>query len=654
MPTTTHEVSPWRAAVDPEEADRPVEIAGTATHGEIERYTLDNGLDVQLAPDRDSQIVDVRIVFPGGTAHDPPDRPYLAYAAAHMLGPDLEAFHDRESAMKLLWALERQAVRDVDVEETATTFSTRGAATWGDWHLWKLSWWLDQGVYSWSTLRAARRAAEELAKTEDTGDSVIRRPIAERLFGADHPYGTPPPVGSSVLRIEMDDLHRWKADHFRARGATLIVSGGFDPAVMKKHIEELFGKWGGGARPPLPEVRRTKPAEEPSWFAIDDPEAVQTGVWIAYPTRSDADADEASRDVLEAMIEDELRDIREGMGATYGMTIAYRGGPAGGAILVGADIEETRAPEAAERMIAVLHRFAKDSGGHRESFVRARKKVLGLALARFGGASAVAAQLADAAARGHGPGRAQEMAKGLSRLKPEDVARIAEADLDPGRRIVIVKGKQAAVDAVFARIGAEPTMRLEPEKKAEEKEEPAEEEPADKPKPKPEASEPGEQKTRGEAQLYLGEDHLQEGHQDGALYLHRRKLTLDQFLAIAGAEDVRSGMRMRRWGKRGMLFGGLILVAAGATIALTAEPCGENVLPVDREGCHRERSSQKTTGALVSAVGLLSVVLQTQVGNGAPSEQQLRALARRYNNRPVAVTPVAVPGGGGLVISGRF
>ena len=51
----------------------------------VRRYTLDNGLNVALAPPGTMPIVDVRLVFPTGTADDPAGKVGLSQFAANAL-----------------------------------------------------------------------------------------------------------------------------------------------------------------------------------------------------------------------------------------------------------------------------------------------------------------------------------------------------------------------------------------------------------------------------------------------------------------------------------------------------------------------------------------------------------------------------------------
>ena len=468
VPAGSHDVTPWRAPVDPAEADRPIVGGRGVTSPLAERYQLTNGLNVELAPDAASPILDARLVFPVGRAHEGPDEEQVATAAAALLDHDTEGLYPSHMLPKLRFGVTRGTAMEWDVDETATTFAARGLAMWGDWHLWYLSWLLDQGHYNQDSIddlhRAAREQAKRSADDDDTDpDDVL---FLTRLFGAGHPYATPAPDSSAAyLELDADDLQRWRSAHFRAHGATLIVSGRFDVDTMKHEIDELFGPWSGAEPPALPPIPAPRPATGPSWLTDDEPESTQINIWLGFATTSDPIADHAARDVLVAMIDDELRVVREGMGASYGMNAYYATGAAGAALYVSGLVDEELAARVTIRVLAALEGLRTGAGAQREAFVWARRKVLGQALARGGGASAVAARLASDAERALPSDYRERLATQIRELTPAAVAAIAASDLALERMALQLTGRTAAIDAVYAALGVQPERLSSPSAK---------------------------------------------------------------------------------------------------------------------------------------------------------------------------------------------
>lgn len=458
VPTGTHATTPFRWPVDAAEADQPLAVTAPTLADRVTRYDLPNGLTVELAPDARSPIVEARMVYPVGRAHEPHDRPGLATAAAVLLSTDRDGFYERSIADRLNRAIARGTDTDWDVDETSTTFTVSGLAYQGDWHVWRLSWWLDLGWYNQDDLDRLHRIAKVNLRTaaDDEVDHDAEVFLA-RLFGADHPYAVPAPdTNRGFLKLSAGDLRAWRAAHYRPEGATLIITGGFELEAMRKEVDELFGAWSGPPPAPLPEVPPITPAHGPSWLAADRPAETQAVLRIAFPAASDPAAASAERLVLVGMLDDELRDVREGLGASYGLHVSYLYGAAGGVLLISGRVDEHLAPAAAKTVMAAIARLRDHAADERDAFVRARSKAAADAQAQTGGADAVARHLASYAQRGQSIRRDRMVVTAIGALTPAALAKVAAGDLAQQHMVVQIAGKPEVVDATFAALGVKP------------------------------------------------------------------------------------------------------------------------------------------------------------------------------------------------------
>jgi predicted Zn-dependent peptidase len=149
-------------------------------------YTLDNGLRVVLAPDPLSTIVDARLIVPVGS-RDEPEPGTATRAALELEGTDP---FDWDGSEHVLWYGKHEQIQDATVTPGRTRFRVVGFAGLAEWHVWALAYRLTTGHY-------------------------------ENGTGA---------------------LARWKT-HYVPAGATLIVSGGFDPVVIRRTIERWLAPW---------------------------------------------------------------------------------------------------------------------------------------------------------------------------------------------------------------------------------------------------------------------------------------------------------------------------------------------------------------------------------------------------------------------------
>ena len=447
---------PWRAAVDPDEARHPLTAPTTRVRERVDELTLGNGLRVLLAPDPTSSMVDARLVFPHGSAADPPGRRGRASAAANLLAHDLDHRFRPGVAFLLGWALGAGTQLAVDVDEGSTVFAARGTANVGDWHVWRLSWLLDQGVYTDADVEQLRHDA---ARERDDDARPAAGRVLQLLFGAGHPYATTPPRGAAWSWLTTGELERHRRTHYVPRGATLIITGGFEVAAMREVVESLFGPWADRPGDPPVTVPAAQPVTGPHWVGTRHEARAQIGLMVAFTTTSDPDHDRAARLVLLEMVRDRLRFVREGLGASYGVDASYLAGLGGGALRIETQLDPDRAEKAATALLAELERLRTGAATLREDFVRARRRALASSLADAAGVTAVADELTYTVRRGRPLDDIDRLAAAIGAVTPADVAAVASVDLAPARRVVSVAATAERLDAIMAALGAtEPAL----------------------------------------------------------------------------------------------------------------------------------------------------------------------------------------------------
>ncbi len=320
-----------------------------------------------------------------------------------------------------------------------------------DWHLWRLAWLIDQGVYSGAALASWRR---ELREADDRASSPSGRAFRQRLFGADHPYAQEPPARAAIAAISAGQLEAWRRRNLGLDGATLIVSGGFDRAAMHAHVVDLFGAIGKHTPPARATLPRPRPAAGPSWIGTREPDEPQVSLYVSFTAASDRDRDNAARRILSEMIDDRLRVVREGMGASYGASSGYAERAAGSSLDVYAALDPARAPKAAAAVLAALTALRADPQAAAADFVRARRRLVSDALASSIDVEAVARRLDWAVRHGGDLGRLTTVASDLATVTLDQVAAVAQADLDPARMVVSVDGQPAAAKTTLDALGA--------------------------------------------------------------------------------------------------------------------------------------------------------------------------------------------------------
>jgi zinc protease len=447
------DVAPWRTPVDPAEAERALLPDTARVDPDITDLELPNGMRILLAPDPQSPIVDARIVYPVGTAADPDDRPGLAYATAALIDSNYEL--DDNVKWEVRYGIRRGTDISFDVDEQTTSFGVRGLAVFADWHVWRLYFLLDHSVFPKEDIQRMHAAA---AAAGDPDQDVRAAALREALFGKDHPYAGAPLTGKDIQRIGGKDMQRFRKAHYKAKGATLIVSGGFDAAAMQQEIELLFGLWDGGAPAAIDAVPAANPVAGPTWIGVRDPDATQAHLTVAFATSSDPEHDRAARKVLEQLVEDRVRVVREGMAASYGISVGYVGGEGGGALAIDGYLDPERGGDALVAVLAELARLRDPDADLAEDFVRARRKALANALGDGAGAVDTANELAFLAEHHLDLHYLDDLATQIGKITLDDLRTLIAGDLQDDRRVVEVSGRADVLDTIFTAAGAKPQM----------------------------------------------------------------------------------------------------------------------------------------------------------------------------------------------------
>jgi hypothetical protein len=118
------------------------------------------------------------------------------------------------------------------------------------------------------------------------------------------------------------------------------------------------------------------PEPGPAWLAVDAPTSIQAELTIGFAASSDPVADGAARAVLLAMLDDGLRDLRDGMGASYGVDVAYVDAGAGPTLVIRGAVGEAQAGAALARVLTTIAALRDGADAPRAAFVRGRQRAL--------------------------------------------------------------------------------------------------------------------------------------------------------------------------------------------------------------------------------------------------------------------------------------
>lgn len=225
---------------------------------EVERYALDNGLTVLLAPDPGASQVLVDIVYRAGTLHEPEKMSGLAHFVEHVL------FTGTSSATDYLSLLESRGARDVGAFTSAKymTFRTVVPPEELPVALWVHADRMGSLPTTWEEGALARHRrvveVEFLQRAVDVPYGAVDRFIQRRMYPAPHPLrfgvlGDQKELRQADLRVVRDFVDR----HVTPNNGVLVVVGAFEPAVARRWIDETLARVPSG--PPAPQLAEDTP-----------------------------------------------------------------------------------------------------------------------------------------------------------------------------------------------------------------------------------------------------------------------------------------------------------------------------------------------------------------------------------------------------------
>jgi predicted Zn-dependent peptidase len=256
------------------------------------RYTLDNGLDVVLAPDSSVAEASVELWVRVGTRDEPPGKFGLTHFWEHAtpfgmgMGRTtagrrlLDSLRTGSNARtRLDYTLYYQQTRAEGLDLFLRVFADRLAADPTAEHTPAQAEWHRANVIAEMARQAPGRYGWPSRYAERAGTFGVAHPYGHAGYGSDE----------ETAAITADDLLRWSRAHFRPEYSTLIVVGQMDTTAVRGAIARFFGRIPGGTRPPLtpwaPTIRTavadtvSVPADQhrilvnwpgPAWGTADD------------------------------------------------------------------------------------------------------------------------------------------------------------------------------------------------------------------------------------------------------------------------------------------------------------------------------------------------------------------------------------------------
>ena len=263
-----------------------VDVAGTSTEVQFEKYTLANGLDVVLHVDRSDPIVAINLAVHVGSSRELPGRTGFAHLFEHLL------FMDSENLGYGGLDLMNTRIGGEGTNGFTTNDMTQYFQAVPKDALEKVIWAeADKIGYFINTVTTPVIDKEKQVVKNEKRQRVDNQPYGHRwyiigkaLYGDDHPYNWQ--VIGSLADLEaaaLTDVQAFYKKWYVPNNVTVTLTGDFDVAQAKTWIEKYFAEIPRGADAPNITPRASGITETKSLY-YEDNFATVPEFSIAWPT----------------------------------------------------------------------------------------------------------------------------------------------------------------------------------------------------------------------------------------------------------------------------------------------------------------------------------------------------------------------------------
>jgi zinc protease len=356
--TSTSTTAPRTGANEPWRKDQPQgTVAAEMRLPSLQRVELKNGLTLIVVEDHSLPVVHVNVVIRAGSAADGKDAGLaaLAYDAAVEGGAGTMA----ASAISNAFAdLGTELGSGAGVE--SGSLSTRVVKRHLDKALELVSLVLQKPTFNGPDVDRLRglHLAEAQARAGDPG-AVVAEISADKLYGADHPYGHRFGSAASIDKLTAAKVKRFWSDAVSARSTAIVMVGDVSLDEAKALADKHFGKLKQGSKAGKPPAAPKARTARKVYLVDTGPGPTQAVISVSRPLLAVKDPDEASmivvNQVVGGMFTSRLNlKLREEKGWTYGAGSWFSARSGVGPWTLQTSVETVHTAEAVHEVIGQL------------------------------------------------------------------------------------------------------------------------------------------------------------------------------------------------------------------------------------------------------------------------------------------------------------
>ncbi|MBW2715702.1 MAG: insulinase family protein [Deltaproteobacteria bacterium] len=262
---------------------------------EIEKYTLDNGLEVILHKDDRLPIVAVNLWYHVGPANEAADRTGFAHLFEHMMFQG-SAHTEADSFFKHLENAGASMVNGT-TDFDRTNYMEDVPSNQLELALWlesdRMGFLLEKVDQTMLSNQQDVVRNERRQSTENAPYGLPEEELYQLLFDENHPYhGNVIGSHEDIQAAKLEDVHDFFKQYYAPNNASIAIVGDFDEDTTKAWIEKYFGSIPRGAAVEPVDVRTAPITEERRAVVTDEVELPRVYMaWITPPIFTPGDAE---------------------------------------------------------------------------------------------------------------------------------------------------------------------------------------------------------------------------------------------------------------------------------------------------------------------------------------------------------------------------
>lgn len=414
---------------------------------EVERRTLDNGLQVWVVPRDGVPRVDFVLAFSNaGLAADAADTPAFASMLAGLMTEGTSERDSRqiaEAAQGMGGGVGAYASNDGFVIN-ANALPSKAA---------------DMAALLAEVTRtpsfpekeielAKANALQGLKAAEAQPGFRAERAMLAALYG-EHPYSRTQATEAGIAAVDRERLVAEHALRLRPDNALLVIAGRIGEAEAMALAEQHFGDWQAEGEAPAA-IPAARTGAQPTRVLLDREGSVQSTVRIGRPavraTHPDQIPLQLASTVLGGSFSSRLmQNLREEKGYTYGARLGQRRQAAGGALVSSADVRNEVTGAAIGEFFAEFNRLANEPVPAQELDMN-KRYVAGSYLITNQLQGAVAGTLASNWLVGLPPDYIGEFVPRIREVTAEQVQAMGRKYFQPAQQSIVVVGDKAVLE----------------------------------------------------------------------------------------------------------------------------------------------------------------------------------------------------------------